>query len=180
MSPLQELRALQTPALLAPRGNPRVISSVILQLVLWPPHSLPRSPAVEVTHAEISRQQAAALSACAVQKSVRAPSLPVRAGSGIKSGESIMTRICNPSFPSANIHTSHQTPFHFPSGSVVCPKPTQQLNANTTFSQPPQQQPPYTWTRQQYSNASTNCNNNRYRVPMNHAAIPLSKATIPR
>ena len=62
------------------------------------------------------------MSACAVQKSVRAPSLPVRAGSGIKSGESIMARSCNPSFPSANIHTSHQTPFDFPSRSVVCPQ----------------------------------------------------------
>ena len=90
--------------------------------MLWPQQSLPRSPAVEVTHADISRQQAAALSSCAVQKSVRAPSLPVRAGSGIKSGESIMARSCNPSFPSANIHTSHQTPFDFPSGSVVRPQ----------------------------------------------------------
>ena len=32
---------------------------------------------VEVTHTEISRQQAVALSVCVVQKSVRAPSLPV-------------------------------------------------------------------------------------------------------
>ena len=109
------------------------------------------------------------MSTCAVQNSVRAPSLPVLTRSEIKSSESIMTHTCNPYFLSVKHTCKSPNPLWISPSGLLCAlsRPTGLMHEGLHSDS--------TQIRHLPSHHS-----GKPRLPMNHAAIHLNKTTIQR